>query len=282
MGPFARKLRITLQAVALGMALALVGHIPKNLIFLANLHHWPQVPWLILPTGLYMWVFWRYLAGSWGPRGTAEFRRRSMRARPLSARLWGWSVVAGVLGIVALVFVLRVVNRMVLLPEQAFFDVSETSTVTVIAIIVVGAIVAAIVEESAFRGYMQGPIEDQLGIVAAVLITGVMFAAAHLGVTPVLLPYYVAVAALYGVIAWLTRSILPTTVLHTGANIFSSTYLWLTGHSEWQRAAGRERLVWETGVDAAFWHSALWAAAALALMVGAYWKLAREAKMAPV
>ncbi|MBN8502767.1 MAG: CPBP family intramembrane metalloprotease [Sphingomonadales bacterium] len=279
MDGLARKFGIVAGAIALGMVLALIGHIPKNIIFLANLRHWPEVPWLILPTGIYLWAYWRYLGGSWGPRSTAEFRRRSMRAQPLPPRLWYWSMIAGVLGIIALILVLRVANRVVMLPEQEFFDVSQASTTTVFAIIVIGAIVAGIVEESAFRGYMQGPIEEAFGIIPAVLVTGIMFAVAHLGLTPVLVPYYVAVAALYGTIAWLTRSILPTIVLHTGGNIFSSTYLWLTGHAEWQRAKGHEKLIWQTGTDGEFWLAVAFSLVGLASALWAYARLAHESRL---
>jgi hypothetical protein len=63
-----------------------------------------------------------------------------------------------------------------------------------------GAPVAGIIEESAFRGYMQGPIERRYGLLVAILITGTMFAIVHLDFTPILWPYYVAVAAIYGTV----------------------------------------------------------------------------------
>jgi len=43
---------------------------------------------------------------------------------------------------------------------------------------------------------MQGPIERRRGLLIAILITGTMFALVHLDFTPILWPYYVAVAAL--------------------------------------------------------------------------------------
>lgn len=61
---------------------------------------------------------------------------------------------------------------------------------------------------------------------------------AHLDFTPILLPYYVAVAAIYGMVTYLTDSILPAVVLHTGGNIYSNTDLWLRGRAEWQAPAG--------------------------------------------
>lgn len=71
-----------------------------------------------------------------------------------------------------------------------------------------GAPVAGIVEEAAFRGYMQAPIERRDGLVVAILITGSMFALAHLDFTWILWPYYVVVAAIYATVtlARVTRS----------------------------------------------------------------------------
>jgi len=109
------------------------------------------------------------------------------------------------------------------------------------------------VEEAAFRGYMQGPIERRYGLPLAILITGTMFAVVHLDFTPVLWPYYLAVAALYGAITQRCGSILPAVVLHTVGNLYSNFDLWLHGRSDWQAPANGPALVWKTGPDVAFW-----------------------------
>src|SRR5687767_15536912 len=105
----------------------------------------------------------------------------------------------------------------------ALTDVSKPGNVpasTVMALLLMAAPVAGIVEEAAFRGYMQGPIERRHGLVVAILITGTMFAIAHLDFTLILWPYYVAVAAIYGTVTSITGSILPAVVLHTAGNIY--------------------------------------------------------------
>ena len=68
-----------------------------------------------------------------------------------------------------------------------------------------------------------------------------------------LLPYYLAVATVYGALAYLTDSILPSMVLHAGGNVFSVFDFLVRGRSEWQLSAEPMPLVWETGPDAAFW-----------------------------
>ena len=69
-----------------------------------------------------------------------------------------------------------------------------------------------------------------------------------------MLPYYLAVAAVYGGLAYATNSILPGLVLHAGGDVLSLTRLWMTGQPEWQLSpsATPPALIWDTGLNAAF------------------------------
>ena len=127
---------------------------------------------------------------------------------------------------------------------------------TVVSLLLFAAPVAGIIEEAAFRGYMQGPIERRHGVTVAIVVSGTMFAVAHLDFTLVLLPYYVAVAAIYGTVTHLTDSILPAIALHTGGNLYSNLDLLLHGRAEWQ-APSHVALVWDTGLDTSFWWTAV-------------------------
>ncbi len=268
----------TLQAVLIGMLVMIAGTIPRNLLFAANLRYFASVPWAVPLTAIYLWFFWRYLQGAGPPESTAEDRRTSLRARSISGLLWAWALLAGGLGIVVLVLALRVANRMVVLPAQQLPDLTQVPKLTVLSLLLMAAPVAGIVEEAAFRGYMQGPIERRYGLAVAILITGTMFAVAHLDFTLILWPYYVAVAAIYGTVTYLSHSILPAVVLHTSGNLYSNLDLWLHGKAEWQAASGPSSLIWNTGTDSAFWIESLALVLVVAAMVGAYFGLARAAR----
>jgi membrane protease YdiL (CAAX protease family) len=253
------------QAVFAGLLVLFAGTLPRNLLFAANLHHHAGVPWAVPLAAIYLAAFWWYVAGGGPPAATSALRRESLRANPLPARLWAWSLLAGTLGIVALVALLRLANRLVVLPQQALPDLTGVPMFTVLSLLLAAAPIAGIVEEAAFRGYMQGALERRWGLAVAILISGTLFALVHLDFTPLLWPYYVAVAALYGTVTSLTRSILPAVVLHSGGNLYSNFDLWLHGQAEWQSAAARTPLVWQAGADAAFFVSvAAFVAAALA------------------
>src|SRR5215210_2539752 len=257
------------------MLVMIAGTIPRNVVFAANLRYYARVPWAVPLTAAYLWLFWRYLNGAGPPESTAEERRASLRANRVPGRVWAWALVAGGLGVVALVLALRVANRMVVLPQQRLPDLAQVPPVTVVSLLLAGAPVAGVVEEAAFRGYMQRPIERRSGPAVAILVTGTMFALAHLDFAIVLWPYYVAVAAIYGVVTYLTDSILPAVVLHTTGNVYSNLDLWLHGHAEWQAPPRPSALIWQTGADASFWIAIVALLVVAAATVSAFAKLAR-------
>src|SRR5204863_715691 len=89
----------------------------------------------------------------------------------------------------------------------------------------------------------------------------------HPGDVLVMLPYYIAVSAVYGGLTWAANSILPAVVLHSAGDVWSLVRLWWTGRPEWQLSSAPAKLVRETGVDAAF----LLSAAACAVLGGLTW-----------
>ncbi len=105
-----------------------------------------------------------------------------------------------------------------------------------------------------------------------------MFAVAHLDFTPILWPYYVAVAALYGYVTFCANSIVPAIVLHTAGNLYSNTDLLLHGRAEWQAPAQAAGLVWSSGVDRDFLALLAILLVAAGATAWAGWRLTRAAR----
>jgi membrane protease YdiL (CAAX protease family) len=175
-----------------------------------------------------------------------------------------------------------VTNRLVVLPPQQVPDISHVPGVTLFCFLLTGSAVAGIVEEAAFRGYMQRPIERRHGLIVAILVTGILFGFMHFAhpeVTLILMPYFIAVAAVYGALAWLTNSILPSMALHAGGNVLVGLGLVMGGRSEWQASARPEPLIWETGTDAQFWIACVFLLIVGGAAVGAFFALARVVRI---
>jgi membrane protease YdiL (CAAX protease family) len=118
---------------------------------------------------------------------------------------------------------------------------------TAFLLLAMQSVVAGVSEEAAFRGYMQSMVERRFGVTVAVLANGTLFGLLHFGNHPgdvlLMLPYYVAVSAVYGGLTWAADSILPALVLHSVGDIVVLTRWWLTGRPEWQVGATVQPLV---------------------------------------
>jgi membrane protease YdiL (CAAX protease family) len=265
-----------LTAVITGVLVLLAGNLPWagfggiSGIGALNLRFWTAVPWAILPMAVYLWAYWRFISGAWGaPTGAAE-RRTNLRARRLPPRLWRASLAAGVLGFGALLALLVVAARLVRLPSSAPITTPpDMPVMTAFLLLIMQSIVAGVTEEAAFRGYMQSMVERRYGVTIAILVNGTLFGLLHFGNHPadvlLMLPYYMAVSAVYGGLTWAADSILPALVLHSAGDVVSLTRWWVTGRPEWQVGATRLPLMWDRGVDASFLLAAF-ASVVLALM----------------
>jgi membrane protease YdiL (CAAX protease family) len=208
-------------------------------------------------------------------------RRSNLRANALSGELWGASLAAGLLGFSALIALITLMARLVHLPGSGPLTTpAGMPSITAFLLLVMASVVAGVTEEAAFRGYMQSPIERRYGVVLATLINGTAFGLLHFPNHPrdvwVMLPYYIAVAAVYSGLTWAANSILPSLVLHSGGDVWSLVRLWVSGRPEWQLQSEPAALVWQTGLDAGFLISAVASTALAALTVWAYAGVRRQ------
>jgi len=243
-----------LAAIGIGVLVLLAGNVPPNALNAWNFRLGTAVPWAVVPAALYLWAYWRFIGGRWSAGPWAVKRRQDLRANSLSPRLWRASLAAGLLGFGSLVALLMLAARLVPLPESApIVTPDDMPVVTAFTLIVMASIVAGVTEEAAFRGHMQSPIERRFGIAIAILVNGTLFGLLHFPNHPdqvvAMLPYYIAVSAVYGGLTWAANSILPALALHVVGDIVVLTRWWLTGRPEWQIGAESLPLVWDSGID---------------------------------
>ena len=277
-----RRIPVIVRAVVLGFLVTAAITAPWGILVSVNLKHWPAIPWSALVTAPLLWLYWQYLKGNGWPASTVESRRVNLRAQPLSSGVWGMSLFAGMIGLGALLAFQAVLARLVSLPpEQEKIDLSNVPALTLLILVVMGSVVAGVTEEAGFRGYMQGMIERRHGPAIAILISGTVFGFAHFSHRNVSfghLPYYIAISAVFGMLAYLTGSIMPGLVLHAFGDTFEGVLLVASGRSTWPEPAESTRLVWESGPDLAFWGLCAWAMLWILGAVAAYRALAHEVR----
>lgn len=265
------RFTFTLWAVVLGFLISGMGTVPWGILVAVNLKTSPRFPWAVAAMAAWLWVFWQYLGGRWPPKRTSESRRLSLRANPVPMLAWRWLLLAGGLSLVSMVGLWLLVARMTHLPGKPLPDVSSYPLYTIIAMTLMGSLVAPFCEKAGFRGYMQGRLERMLGPAAGIGVSSIVFALAHYthGITPALLFLYFAGGVMFGVPAYLTDSLWPGIVVHIGTDL---TFFWLV----WPADAVPRPLVWQTGADLWFWTYA--AAFAVGLIAAScfYRKVARD------
>jgi membrane protease YdiL (CAAX protease family) len=216
-------MKALLRALLLGLGVVIATVLPWSTLAAINLRVSPRIPWSVAIMAAYLVALLSYLSGRGWPRTNQAVRHRLLRARWLSGIEWRWSIAGGLLGVLALWLVYAALGGFSQSSTPSR-PTSNLSTPVLLIAITMGAAVTAIGEEAGFRGYMQATLETRFAPGAAILITGIAFALAHLshGTADVMRNglFYLAVSFVYGFQAYFTKSILPSLLLHFAGDIF--------------------------------------------------------------
>jgi membrane protease YdiL (CAAX protease family) len=260
-----------------GVVAFLIGSVSSlvwGALLVANLALSPAIPWSVPVMAVGLALLWLYLGGRGWPRSTAVARRALLRARPVSWRVWGWTLLAGALSLVALAGIWIVLVELTgvggnpTIPSSAAYPL-----VTVALVLLMGSLVSPLTEEAAFRGYAQVMLERAFPAVVAVVISSVFFALFHgptQGFAWSKLLFYFLVGVGFGAIAYLTQSVLPAIPVHIAGDLTFFFFIW-------PHDAARP-LVWRTGADLWFWLYVGQAILFTALAILAFTQLARATK----
>jgi membrane protease YdiL (CAAX protease family) len=221
-------LPVLLRAIIVGVLVALIA---------ANV--WPalllsfSVPlaatFELLFLGVYIW----WARGGGPPRGTRVARGVAFRSGGLSRTQWFWGLLGGLSFAVTIHAAIVLLFRFTPFPIEAFrhgydFSFIPSQPLKWIAV-VVSATSAGICEETGFRGYMQQPIEQRHGAPTAILMSSFLFMLVHLtkawamvGMVPIVF----GAGVLLGLLAWSSRSLIPSMVGHVAMDIGLFAYWW--------------------------------------------------------
>lgn len=241
-------------------------------LLITNLKLGLAIPWSVPAMALFLWGMWKYLGGSGWPKKTSEVRRGYLRANRVSGEVFAWALLAGALSVVALTGAWIVMFNLFKMSGNVLPDYSQYPVMTVVLTLAMASLVSPLTEESAFRGYCQVILEREFRGPVAVLISSVLFALAHLTqgfFLPKQFVYFLA-GLVFGVTAYLTRSILPGIAVHILADV---TFFALV----WPHDVAR-RLIWDGGADRWFRLHAAQVIVFTGLAIFAFRRLARVTK----
>jgi membrane protease YdiL (CAAX protease family) len=232
------------------LMITLIGIVGANgiSVFLIAL----PIPLSLIVMLAYLFLYWKFFSGSWGPKKTAETRKKYFRAGSLSPMLWRWSLLLAAFLVLVFQSSLVVTFRLIQFPADRFlqgFGLESASPWIAWSVILIAALSAGLTEETGFRGYGLVSLQKRYGHALANIIISGIFVLFHLNqawAPPLLLHLFIG-SLLLGEIAYATGSLLPGIIAHTVLDIFNFSYWWtdVAGKFEYQPIA-------ITGVDLHF------------------------------
>jgi membrane protease YdiL (CAAX protease family) len=200
-------------------------------LLVANLKSSPGIPWSVAVMAVLLWVTWRYAGGAWWPSTTRQSRARYRRANPVARDLFLWAMLAGLLGLGALIALWLVLGHLVHVPGNPAATYAGYSLQTVVAVIAMASLVGAVTEEVGLRGYMLTRLERSVGGWLAVAVIALAISPGHgatQGFAVVTLAWYLLFDLLMGALSLLTRSILPGIAVHAVGLLAFFSLVWPT------------------------------------------------------
>jgi membrane protease YdiL (CAAX protease family) len=221
-------------ASLLGIAITLVGAGFWVSIAPMNLRWHPELPWAAAATTCWLVIMIAWLGGSGWPQGNSALRRFHLRLWRPEPGAWSGENLATILGLVS-ILIASTVFWIVVQSGKAPIDVTPYSTTAIrFSVLIMGAVVSGVVEEVAFRGYMQSHLE-RIGPTFAILVTSLIFTLMHanhgLQYLISVAPSFFIVSVIYGYLAQKSGSIIPGMVLHSTGDAAITYFVLLGGNS---------------------------------------------------
>ncbi len=217
-----RRIPAAIRGPVLGILVLLVGVQPIVILASVNLQVVNFVPWSVIPGVLYLWIFWSYLKGMGPPRSTSESRRELLRANELSLDSRPLVMLASLsLGVLIATFALiAFAAREITVEELGIVQrVLASSPFTAMGLIFLISLFSGVIEEAAFRGYMQVSLEQAYHPIVAIAVVAIVFALVH-PQPPVFIIVFMVGASGWSILAYLCNSIKPLIIVHAAVDFF--------------------------------------------------------------
>lgn len=230
-----KLVRTIVFASLMGIAITIVGAGFWVVVAPLNLRWHPELPWAAAATTCWLLIMIFWLGGSGWPRRTSALRRHHLRLWRPESGSWSGENLGMILG---LGFALIGFTVIWILAQSGNrpIDVSPYPTTAIrFSVLIMGAVVSGVVEEVAFRGYMQSHLES-IGPTFAIMVTSLVFTLMHashgLQYLISVAPGFFLTSVVYGYLALKSGSILPGMVLHSTGDAAHTYFVLLGGNSD--------------------------------------------------
>lgn len=201
------------RPILYGLTILVVGLGPWMALARLNLQWRPEVPWAAVAIAFYLVALVAWLQGYGPPRRTSSSRQWHLRLSRRDADDGGPPIAALLFLLVLLYAAWTLLSRLGDLPDLQAYPTTAYRW----SMFLMGGVTAGVVEEIAFRGYMQSGLE-RVDRHNALWIASLVFVVAHLtqgiGAVVMLGPGLFIAAMLYGALARGLGTIAPGIVLH--------------------------------------------------------------------
>lgn len=120
----------------------------------------------------------------------------------------------------------RILQLVFPMPEEMNSEIIKTMTITsgvdLVLLVFSAVILAAVVEEAIFRGFLQQSIEEHADVTQAVIFSGLAWAFIHLN--PYTMTQLFVFGFFLGFISWRSASIIPAIICHGINNLLALVY----------------------------------------------------------
>jgi uncharacterized protein len=221
-------------ALAMGLSISLLGTLSWVALIRLNVREHPEWPWAAATTGCLLVSMLVWLSGRGWPRRTSAVRGFHLRLWRPEPGAWSGDGLITVLSLIGAMVGLSVVY-VLMGASRPPVDVSAYPTTAIrFSALLMGPMVAGVVEEAAFRGYMQSHLE-RIGPTFAIMVTSAVFTLLHvthgLAYLLTVAPGFFLASVVYGYLAQKSGSIIPGMVLHFAGDLAFAYFALLGGDS---------------------------------------------------